>query len=84
MEELFVLLVRETARKIVHLVNFTTKNAAKIPRKIRSSAREFLHHILYLTDYLLKVSLINLSFKKCFSDATYELSPQLQYHYFIL
>jgi perilipin-2 len=56
MEELFVLLVRETARKVVHLVNFTTRHAAKIPRQIRSSAREFLHHVLYLTDHLLKVS----------------------------
>lgn len=55
MEELFVLLVRETARKVVHLVNFMTRNAAKIPRKIRTSAREFFHHVLYLTDYLLKV-----------------------------
>lgn len=56
MEELFVLLVRETARKMVHLVNFTTSHAARIPRKIKSSANEFLHHVLYLTDYLLKVS----------------------------
>jgi perilipin-2 len=58
MEELFVLLVRETARKVVHLVNFTTKHAARIPRKIKNSARDFLHHVLYLTDYLLKVSCV--------------------------
>jgi perilipin-2 len=56
MEELFVLLVRESARKMVHLVNFTTKHAARIPKKMKSYAREFLHHVLYLTDYLLKVS----------------------------
>lgn len=55
LEELFVLLVRESARKIVHLVNFTTRHAAKIPRRIRNSAREFFHHVLYWTDYLLKV-----------------------------
>lgn len=42
---------------MVHLVNFTTKNAAKIPKKVKSSARDFLHHILYLTDSLLKVGL---------------------------
>lgn len=41
---------------MVHLINFTTKHASNIPRKIKSSAREFLHQILYLTDSLLKVS----------------------------
>jgi len=55
LEELFVLLVRESARKMVHLVNFTSGHAAKIPKRIRSSAREFLNHILYLTDSLLKM-----------------------------
>lgn len=57
MEELFVLLVRETARKMVHLVNFTTRHASRVPRKIKSSIREFLHHFLNITDYLLKASL---------------------------
>ena len=56
LEELFVLLVRESARKMVHLVNFTTRHASRIPRKIKNSARDFLNHMLYFTDYLLKVS----------------------------
>lgn len=55
LEQLFVLLVRETARKIVHLTNFTTKHLAKIPRKMRHSLQEFLHYVLYWTDSILKM-----------------------------
>jgi perilipin-2 len=55
LEELFVLIMRETARKIVHLINFTTKHLSKIPKRVRSSAIEFLHHVLYFTDSFLKV-----------------------------
>ena len=54
-EELFVLLVAETARKMVQLTNFTGKHAARIPRKIKSTVQEFLHQVLYLTDSLVKV-----------------------------
>jgi perilipin-2 len=54
LEQLFVLLSRETARKIVHLINFTTKHLSKIPRKIRQSLQEFFHHVLYWTDSILK------------------------------
>lgn len=42
---------------MVHLVNFTSRHAAKIPKKIKNSARDFLHQFLYLTDSLLKVNL---------------------------
>lgn len=52
---------RESARKVVHLVNFTGGHAARIPKKIRSSAQEFLHHILHLTDRLLRVRVVKLS-----------------------
>ncbi|XP_070507783.1 lipid storage droplets surface-binding protein 1 isoform X2 [Chironomus tepperi] len=54
LEQLFVLLSRETARKIVHLINFTTKHLNKVPRKIRQSLQEFFHHVLYWTDSILK------------------------------
>jgi perilipin-2 len=57
MEQLFILLTRETARKIVHLINFTSRHAGKIPRKLRHTSQEFLHYVLYWTDSVLKVML---------------------------
>lgn len=57
LSQLFFSYFRESARKVVHLLNFTGGHAAKIPKKIRSSAQEFLHHILHLTDRLLRVRL---------------------------
>lgn len=56
LEQFFVLLVRETARKCVHLMNFSSKHLAKIPRRMKLSMQEFLHQVLYFTDSLLKVS----------------------------
>lgn len=53
-EQLAVLLTRESARKVVHLVNFTTNAVTKIPKTIRSQTRELVHHFLFATDRLIK------------------------------
>lgn len=34
------------------------RHASRVPKKIRNSSREFLHHFLYLTDKLLKVNIV--------------------------
>ncbi|KAL3277996.1 hypothetical protein HHI36_013338 [Cryptolaemus montrouzieri] len=39
-EELFVLVVRESARQLVHLVNYSTENIAKLPRLISQTAQQ--------------------------------------------
>ncbi|KAG5672630.1 hypothetical protein PVAND_002744 [Polypedilum vanderplanki] len=55
LEELLVLLTREAARKVVHLINFTSRHVGKIPRKLRQTTQEFLHYVLYWSDSLLKM-----------------------------
>lgn len=43
LEQLIVLLTRESARKVVHLANYTKSSAAKVPRTMMSTSREIVH-----------------------------------------
>lgn len=49
-EELLVLITRESARRFVHVVNIVGDTAITIP----SAVRELLHQLLDVTDFLLK------------------------------
>lgn len=55
LEQLVVLLTRESVRKVVHLINFTAGTVTKVPKTIRSQTRELLHHMMFATDRLIKV-----------------------------
>ncbi|XP_055628305.1 lipid storage droplets surface-binding protein 1 isoform X2 [Toxorhynchites rutilus septentrionalis] len=55
LEQLVVLLTRESARKLVHLINYTGGMLMKVPKKVRSQTRELVHHLLFATDGLIKV-----------------------------
>lgn len=54
LEQLAVLLTRESIRKLVHVINFTATTVTKIPQTVRGQTRELLHHFLFATDRLIK------------------------------
>jgi perilipin-2 len=56
LEQLIVLLTRESARRVVHLVNFTCNSVSKVPRNIQDSTREIFHHFLIATNSLIKAA----------------------------
>lgn len=55
LEQLIVLLTRECARRVVHLINFTSSIVSTVPRHVSNSALFFLNKVLQLTDALIKV-----------------------------
>lgn len=55
LEELIVMLTRESARRVIHLINFTYTYATKLPKTIRNTTHEMAIHFLYATNSLLKV-----------------------------
>uniref|UniRef100_A0A182VYP4 Lipid storage droplets surface-binding protein 1 n=1 Tax=Anopheles minimus TaxID=112268 RepID=A0A182VYP4_9DIPT len=54
LEQLAVLLTRESARKMVHLINFVTGTVTRVPKAIRAQTREIVHHFLFATERLMK------------------------------
>lgn len=54
LEQLAVLLTRESARKMVHLINFVTGAVTRVPKLVRAQTREIVHHFLFATDQLMK------------------------------
>jgi len=55
MEQLLVLLTRESARRVVHLVNFTTNFAINVPKSMMNSTTEILHQFIFVGGYLSNV-----------------------------
>lgn len=55
LEQLIVLLTRESARRIVHLLNFTSDVVSKVPRRVSHSVTNMVRKTLALTDSLVKV-----------------------------
>ncbi|XP_052870912.1 lipid storage droplets surface-binding protein 1-like [Anopheles cruzii] len=53
-EQLAVLLTRESARRMVHLINFTANAVTRIPKALRAQTRELVHHFLFATERLMK------------------------------
>lgn len=68
LEQLLVLLTRESARRIVHLVNDTVALAAKTPRRLGHLLVQLSHQLLAVADASLQVissSLIRLESYLC-------------------
>ncbi|GAB1862272.1 Lipid storage droplets surface-binding protein 1 [Camponotus japonicus] len=62
LEQLLVLLTRESSRRIVHLVNGTTALAVKVPRRLGRLLARLSHQLLAVADASLKMTpLINKS-----------------------
>ncbi|XP_055551578.1 lipid storage droplets surface-binding protein 1 isoform X4 [Wyeomyia smithii] len=80
LEHLVVLLTRESARKMVHLINYTTNTVTKIPKTIRSQTRELLHHFLFATDRLIKAVHLEKAKNATITEAT-GLVHKLQHTY---
>ncbi|XP_030369370.1 lipid storage droplets surface-binding protein 1 isoform X2 [Scaptodrosophila lebanonensis] len=56
LEQLIVLLTRESARRVVHLVNFSASVAARIPRTLAHTTTEVVHHIIYFNNRIITIS----------------------------
>lgn len=54
LEQVAVLLTRESARKMVHLINFVTTGVTRVPKAVRAQTRELVHHFLFATERLMK------------------------------
>jgi len=58
LEQLLVLLTRESARRLVHLVNGTASLAARTPRRLGHLLVRLSHQLLAIADASLKVTSI--------------------------
>ncbi|KAH8278734.1 hypothetical protein KR018_008108, partial [Drosophila ironensis] len=56
LEQLIVLLTRESARRVVHLVNFSANVAANIPRNLAHTTTEVAHQIIYINNRIITIS----------------------------
>lgn len=61
LEELIVLLSRESARRVVHLINFTSDKIAKVPGKVTNTVVSVTNSCLQLVDSLIKVYNLNVT-----------------------
>ncbi|KAL9694378.1 hypothetical protein quinque_013663 [Culex quinquefasciatus] len=70
LEQLAVLLARESVRKVVHVINFTASTVTKIPQTVRAQTRELVHHLLFATDRLIKAVHLEKAKNATVSEAT--------------
>ncbi|XP_020811244.1 lipid storage droplets surface-binding protein 1 isoform X2 [Drosophila serrata] len=56
LEQLIVLLTRESARRVVHLVNFSAHVAANIPRHLAHTTTEVAHQIIYINNRIVTIT----------------------------
>ncbi|XP_022224606.2 lipid storage droplets surface-binding protein 1 [Drosophila obscura] len=56
LEQLIVLLTRESARRVVHLVNFSATVASNIPRNLAHTTTEVAHQIVYINHRIITIS----------------------------
>lgn len=54
-EQLIVMITRETARRLVHLINHTSSRMTKLPNQINRTARGITIQFLHVADTLVKV-----------------------------
>lgn len=52
MEELVVLLTRETARRMVHFINYTRNGLVRFPETLRKTQYEMMHQLINVTKSL--------------------------------
>lgn len=55
LEQLFVLLTRESARRVVHLVNFTADAVGKLPRSVTKYLKESTDSYVQMVRSIIKV-----------------------------
>lgn len=70
LEQLAVLLARESVRKMVHVINFTASTVTKVPQTVRAHTRELVHHLLFATDRLIKAVHLEKAKNLTVSEAT--------------
>lgn len=70
LEQLAVLLARESVRKVVHVINYTASTVTKIPQTVRAQTRELVHHLLFATDRLIKAVHLEKAKNVTVSEAT--------------
>lgn len=80
LEQLMVLLTRESVRKVVHLINFTAGTATKVPKIVRSQTRELVHTMLFATDRLIKAAHLEKAKNATITEAT-GLMHRIQHTY---
>ncbi|XP_032295207.1 lipid storage droplets surface-binding protein 1 isoform X3 [Drosophila virilis] len=56
LEQLIVLLTRESARRVVHLVNFSANVASNIPKHLAHTTTEVVHRIIYINNRIITIS----------------------------
>ncbi|XP_019894491.1 lipid storage droplets surface-binding protein 1 isoform X3 [Musca domestica] len=56
LEQLIVLLTRESARRLVHMVNFGANVAANIPKTVAHTSTEVVHHIIYINNRFISLT----------------------------
>ncbi|XP_050319255.1 lipid storage droplets surface-binding protein 1 [Bactrocera neohumeralis] len=56
LEQLIVLLTRESARRLVHLVNFSANIASNLPKKLSHTTTEVVHHIIILNNRIISIT----------------------------
>ncbi|XP_049547820.1 lipid storage droplets surface-binding protein 1 isoform X2 [Anopheles darlingi] len=69
-EQLAVLVTRESVRRMVHLINFSASVVTRVPKAIRAQTRELLHHFLYATERLMKTVHLEKAKNATISEAT--------------
>ncbi|KAH8388446.1 hypothetical protein KR093_006379, partial [Drosophila rubida] len=56
LEQLIVLLTRESARRVVHLVNYSANVASNIPKNLAHTTTEVVHHIIYINNRIITIT----------------------------
>ncbi|XP_062124280.1 lipid storage droplets surface-binding protein 1 isoform X1 [Drosophila sulfurigaster albostrigata] len=56
LEQLIVLLTRESARRVVHLVNYSANVASNIPKNLAHTTTEVVHHIVYINNRIITIT----------------------------
>ncbi|KAL5284072.1 PLIN2.2 family protein [Megaselia abdita] len=70
LEQLIVLLTRESARRVVHLVNFTSNAASNLPRNVVHSTQEILHQLIDISKRLAKLTKLDVVQLKTAEEAS--------------
>ncbi|XP_034485178.1 lipid storage droplets surface-binding protein 1 [Drosophila innubila] len=56
LEQLIVLITRESVRRVVHLVNYSANVASTIPKNLAHTTTEVVHHIIYINKRIITIT----------------------------
>ncbi|KAL7727848.1 hypothetical protein ACLKA6_019780 [Drosophila palustris] len=56
LEQLIVLITRESVRRVVHLVNYSANIASTIPKNLAHTTTEVVHHIIYINKRIITIT----------------------------